>query len=179
MSRIDNRKLIKEKILQDMIDEENLILERARYLGKLPPDIAINKIFSQNIFLVFLAAFTRIPLFICGKPGSSKTLAVNILLHTFKGQAIHEGKIRCLNGFPSIIKIGYQGTAQSTTTEIENIFKAAYEKIKINFVPLIIFDEMGLAELSPHKPLKILHEYLEKGKYGHVIKKGDLFEYIV
>ncbi len=29
-------------------------------------------------------------------------------------------------------------------------------------MPVVLFDELGLAETSPHKPLKVLHKYLDK-----------------
>ena len=35
-------------------------------------------------------------------------------------------------------------------------------------MPVIIFDEIGLAEQSPHNPLKILHSLLENIKVGFV-----------
>ena len=32
---------------------------------------------------------------------------------------------------------------------------------KKNILPVIVFDEIGLAELSKHNPLKVLHNHLE------------------
>lgn len=35
-------------------------------------------------------------------------------------------------------------------------------------IVLIIFDEIGLAEISPHNPLKVLHSLLEPPKVAFV-----------
>ena len=40
--------------------------------------------------------------------------------------------------------------------------KGVQEDTSLRKRPLIIIDEIGLAELSPHRPLKILHPKLEK-----------------
>lgn len=32
----------------------------------------------------------------------------------------------------------------------------------INILPVVVFDEIGLAELSKHNPLKVLHSLLEQ-----------------
>ena len=33
---------------------------------------------------------------------------------------------------------------------------------------VVVIDEIGLAELSPHNPLKVLHAFLEEFKIGFV-----------
>ena len=33
--------------------------------------------------------------------------------------------------------------------------------MKKNILPVVVFDEIGLAELSKHNPLKVLHSLLE------------------
>ena len=43
-------------------------------------------------------------------------------------------------------------------------------KSRTELLPVIVFDEIGLAELSPHNPLKVLHAELEieNNQYGFV-----------
>jgi hypothetical protein len=43
---------------------------------KLLPGIAINKALKENIFAVIPCLANKIPIFICGKPGCSKSLAI-------------------------------------------------------------------------------------------------------
>lgn len=61
----------------------------------------------------------------------------------------------------------YQGHLQSTSERIEKVFFRAIEQQKqfrqkhTNNVSLVIIDEIGLAEISPFNPLKVLHSLLE------------------
>ena len=168
----DRRLDIREHVQRRIQFETDLILDRAEKLKKLPSDIAVNRIFRQNILMIFLAVFSRTPLFVCGSPGSSKTMAVKILISAFMGQQLGPGKLQYLDGMPKVVKVEYQGTPHSETKELQNIFELAKSKVNINYVPLIFFDEMGLAELSPENPLKILHEYLSQANIKRAIKKG-------
>ena len=79
--------------------------------------------------------------------------------------------------YPAIYLSSYQGSLTSTTREISNLFDRA-NNIAIkkertltqnNFIPTILFDEMGLAEISPNNPLKIIHSKLDgKQKIGFI-----------
>lgn len=61
----------------------------------------------------------------------------------------------------------YQCSQHSTPESIKGVFKTAQklqEKQDRNeFVSVVILDEVGLAEDSPHLPLKALHPLLEDG----------------
>jgi type IV secretory pathway ATPase VirB11/archaellum biosynthesis ATPase len=46
-------------------------------------NLAINNPVKENILSLFICIFSRTSLFICGKPGSSKTLSVNWILDAF------------------------------------------------------------------------------------------------
>ena len=60
----------------------------------------------------------------------------------------------------------YQGSETSTAEGIEQVFKKALISQQTNkdksIIPLVFFDEMGLAERSSNNPLKIIHFLLEK-----------------
>jgi hypothetical protein len=144
----------------------------------IPKDIAKNTPFKENIFTMFVCIFARIPLFICGKPGSSKTISMSIIKKSFNNQIIEIGNTKFLNGFPMIYNFPYQGSKQSTEKGIEKVFQKAAVKTGKDKVGLMFFDEIGIAELSPNRPLKVLHEYLGLSKlddpnYG----KGKFFYY--
>jgi hypothetical protein len=62
--------------------------------------------------------------------------------------------------------VPHQGSTSSTSDGILKVFEKAlsYQKTTSNEFPVttvVLLDEVGLAETSPHNPLKVLHELLE------------------
>ena len=45
----------------------------------LKKDIIKNNALKENIFTMIICFLTKTPLFLCGKPGSSKSLSLNIV----------------------------------------------------------------------------------------------------
>ena len=144
--------------------QHEIVIDWCEKLRTIPNDIARNTPFKENIFSMFVCVFARIPLFICGKPGSSKTISMKILKNSFASKKVESGNFKFLNGFPMIYIFQYQGSKQSTEEGIKRIFHKAARKCDTNKIGLMFFDEIGIAELSPNKPLKVLHEYLSKSK---------------
>lgn len=146
-------------------EEEGFIISFGSKLNKLPEDIAINGPLRENLLALFICVYSNTPLFICGKPGSSKTITVNIFFDIFRQKKASnlESKYEFFNCLKPIKQLYYQGSEQSTDEGIERVFKSGQEKQKKykQEIPLLFFDEIGLAELSPHNPLKVLHKYLE------------------
>lgn len=65
---------------------------------------------------------------------------------------------------PELTMVSFQGSDSCTS---DGILKA-YERAKkylttdaVNLLPVFVFDEIGLAEISKHNPLKVLHSLLE------------------
>ena len=54
---------------------------------KLGPNIARNKALSENVFMMVVCIELRIPLFVVGKPGSSKSLAKAVVADNMQGDA--------------------------------------------------------------------------------------------
>ena len=77
---------------------QNLIIDRLKAYDKLPIDnLSINNPLKENILTLFICIYSNTPLFICGKPGSSKTLSVNWILNAFsKTKAIEDDKFKGL-----------------------------------------------------------------------------------
>lgn len=59
------------------------------YLNEIdiPQGIGKNKSLKENLFAIITCVMNKIPLFITGKPGSSKTLAMNLVCKSMKGQS--------------------------------------------------------------------------------------------
>ena len=131
----------------------------------LEEGIAKNRALLDNIFSLFVAINNKVPIFIVGKPGCSKSLSVQLINKSMKGNKSNHLLFKKL---PGIILNSYQGSIGSTSQGVENVFKKARkaleklsEEDRRNNISMIFFDEMGLAEHSPNNPLKVIHSELE------------------
>ena len=141
--------------------------------------ISKNRALLENMFSLFVAINNKVPIFIVGKPGCSKSLSVQLIYKAMKGKASTNSFFKIL---PKLIMNSYQGSMGSTSKGVQNIFKKAREILKIyqdgkekenneEVISMIFFDEMGLAEHSPNNPLKVIHselEYEEENKIAFV-----------
>jgi hypothetical protein len=142
--------------------------EQDEYLSRLnlPKGIACNNVLRENVFAALVCIMNKIPMFICGKPGCSKTLSIQLLTSSLRGKESLDLWFRSL---PGIFTVTYQGSESSTSEGIYSVFEKAKQIAFIyssnnpnnTVIPLIVFDEMGLAEISKNNPLKVLHSLLE------------------
>ena len=56
----------------------------------LGPNIARNQALKENVFMMVICIELRIPLFLVGKPGSSKSLAKTIVADAMQGEAARQ-----------------------------------------------------------------------------------------
>ena len=127
--------------------------------------IAKNTALLENIFALFVCVNAKVPLFIVGKPGCSKSLSVQLLFKSMKGDISDN---RLFKTLPKLILNSYQGSLGSTSKGVLSIFKKARQILEketeenlSKIISMIYFDEMGLAEHSPNNPLKVIHSELE------------------
>jgi len=133
---------------------------------KLDKGIAQNRALLENIFSLFVSINCKVPIFIVGKPGCSKSLSMQLINKSMQGSVSENNFFRL---FPKIIIHSYQGSLASTSKGVENVFTKARRTLtqlqlsnnQEKVVSLIYFDEMGLAEHSPNNPLKVIHSELE------------------
>ena len=76
---------------------------------KIGRNIARNKALRENIFMMVVCIELRIPLFLVGKPGSSKSLSKTIVHDSMTGQASDSELMRDLKRV-SVISSGPQLT---------------------------------------------------------------------
>ncbi|KAJ7339358.1 hypothetical protein OS493_005752 [Desmophyllum pertusum] len=134
----------------------------------LGPNIACNAALSENVFMMVVCIELRIPLFVVGKPGSSKSLAKTVVADNMQGD---NSKSQLLKEFKQIQLVSYQCSPQSTPEGILSTFKQCSElqeskkkeMTSDRFASVVVLDEVGLAEDSPKMPLKTLHPLLEDG----------------
>ena len=129
----------------------------------LPPGTAKNDILKNNLFTLFVCINTKVPIFICGKPGCSKSLSVQLLFKAMRGENSTEEIFKKL---PRLFINSYQGSLSSTSEGVLDVFNKARniirnQKTDDNFISMVYFDKMGLAEISKNNPLKVIHSQLE------------------
>ena len=56
--------------------------------------IALNKALCENLFMIFVSVLNKIPIFVIGKPGSSKSLAMEVLSSRFNGEVSRNDFLR-------------------------------------------------------------------------------------
>ena len=127
----------------------------------IPQGIAKNNALKENLFSALFCIVNKIPLIICGKPGRSKTLCIQILQNSLKGK--EDSKSYLCKSFSQLIIYKIQGALNTKTENVVKVFKKArdMQKENNNDIHLVLMDEMGLAELSPNNPLKVTHFELE------------------
>jgi energy-coupling factor transporter ATP-binding protein EcfA2 len=137
-------------------------LEFVRHMT-LGDGIALNEALCENLFLVLVALLNTIPIFVVGKPGSSKSLAVSLVSANLNGEASDAPWLRSL---PRVEVFSFQCSPMATARGIQGTFDAArrYARdVGSGTKVVVLLDELGLAEASPHLPLKVLHRELERG----------------
>ena len=158
--------------------EEKLIAQKI----EMESGIAKNRALLDNIFALFVTINTKVPIFIVGKPGCSKSLSVQLITKSMKGNSSSNSFFKNL---PRIVPSSFQGSMGSTSKGVKSVFKkarAVLQKLKRKkereqneiiidknekneddkkIISMIFFDEMGLAEHSPNNPLKVIHAELE------------------
>lgn len=126
--------------------------------------IAKNVALKENVFLMVVCIELRIPLFVVGKPGSSKSLAKTVVADAMQGQNSHCELFKTLK---QVHMVSFQCSPHSSPEGIIGTFKncARFQKDKNmdEYVSVVVLDEIGLAEDSPQMPLKTLHPLLEDG----------------
>jgi len=129
----------------------------------LPLGIAKTDVLYQNMFMNLLAILNNLPLAIISKPGWSKTLSFN-LIHNILNNTREEP----FDKFPIISPLRFQCNSKTTDIQIKSIYEGAQKtkNMKKNnnrdFRCTIFLDEASLID-EKLSPMKILHDYLEKG----------------
>ncbi|XP_052242488.1 E3 ubiquitin-protein ligase rnf213-alpha-like, partial [Dreissena polymorpha] len=139
------------------------------FLDKVDLDlnIARNTALKENVFMMVVCIELRIPLFLVGKPGSSKSLAKTVVADAMQGNSARNMLFKHLK---QVQMVSFQCSHLSTPNGIVGTFRqcAQLQKDKNldKFVSVVVLDEVGLAEDSPRMPLKTLHPLLEDGCEG-------------
>ena len=120
------QKVLKEQKYFDVIKrEKNYLLSKLN----IPRGIASNSSLSENIFALFVCIVNKIPLIICGKPGTSKSLSFQILYDSMKGNRSENDFFR---QYPELLVFSYQGSKTSTSEGVQKVFNKARKVLNKN-----------------------------------------------
>ena len=102
----------------------NIILEGKKGYAK-------NKALKENLFCEFVCLINKEPLIICGKPGSSKSLSVQLIIDAMEGNKYsHE----FFKQYDKVIPSFYQCSITSNSESVQKLFDRARNKLeKMNF----------------------------------------------
>ena len=128
---------------------------------KIKNGIVKNRIFLENIFALFSCINAKVPLFIIGESGSSKNLACQVLANSMRGDSSDNVLFK---SFPKLFIQSYQGSINSTYEGIFNFFRRSKDILKRypdKKIPMFLFNDMGLTELSSDNTLNYLHSLLD------------------
>lgn len=178
--RIEVTNCFKEKNINEsyMLNEIDLIYEIFLDQIDLPDAIARNQALKENVFMMIICIELRIPLFIIGKPGSSKSLSKTLIAQKLQGSRKNDSIL--FRRLKEANLVTFQCSPLSTSEMILNTFrhcaKFQYERSDDldRYVSVVVLDEIGLAEASTSMPLKTLHPLLEEGVYFEDAEEEEL-----
>ncbi|RIA80403.1 hypothetical protein C1645_838790, partial [Glomus cerebriforme] len=124
--------------------------EQDDYINRMqiPSDIVKNEALLENILAMIVCILTKIPIFVIGETGSSKSLAVRYISSNLCGS---ESKDDYFKSLPKVHIVPYLCSPSSTSDGISKIFEKAnkYQETSSDQFPVInvvLLDNVGSAE---------------------------------
>ena len=145
---------------------------------QIPDGIAKTTVLKQNLFAIIACLCTKVPLILVGKPGTSKTLSVHIAIDNLKGIESQSTVLHDISLFPAIDHLSLQCSKETTSVEIEALFKKVITRDKTYMEGIncaMFMDEAGLPE-ERHESLKVLHHYLDKHEVAFVAISNHILD---
>ena len=158
---LDNIYLMYDPFYYIIKEEEDFLLEQMEI--KKEKGICLNNSLRENILLMFFSIYSQIPLIVVGKPDSSKSLSIQLIIRYMRGEYSNSN---FLKKYPAINVTYFYESEMNTPESIENIIKEAQKKIDLidynqKVISLLVFDNLDLSEKCPTNCLKGLHSKLE------------------
>ena len=123
------------------------------FAATLPETVFPHMGLRDAMVLGFLCTQLKLPLLLVGAPGTSKSLSVSLLLQCLVDQEFVER-----HRLQPVQPVHFQCSVNTTQEAVEDLFSGLPDSDH----PVAVFDEIGLAELSPHKPLKVFNSKLDQ-----------------
>ncbi|GES94841.1 hypothetical protein GLOIN_2v1778799 [Rhizophagus clarus] len=152
-----HKSYVGEKVFTKIIREE-----QEDYINRMqvPNNIVKNEALLENILVMTVCILTKIPIFVVGETGSSKSLALHLISSNLHGSESSDDYFKSL---PKVHIVPYLCSSSATTDEISKIFEKAnkYQETSSDVINVVLLDDVGLAESNSSDPLKLLHTLLE------------------
>ncbi|CAI2169350.1 17607_t:CDS:2 [Funneliformis geosporum] len=139
--------------------------EQEYYFSRMrcPPNVAKIEVLLENILVLIVCILTKIPVFVIGETGLSKSLAVRLISSNLRGPESSDDYFKTL---PKVHIVSYLCSSSSTSDGIINVFEKAnkYQETNTDQYPIIsvvLLNNVGYAEINRSNPLKVLHSMLE------------------
>jgi hypothetical protein len=169
---------LKDNIILIFTHRAREYAEELRNMEVVPESISINFPLAENLLAVTACVLNKIPLIICGKPGTSKTLAAKIFQTAIQLPEDQKQSCRLLRESPKVYFMPLWGSLTMTSEAVLQSFRKAEDrKQKLHAqgstsgnrpdsaenkpIVCVVFDEIGIAEIAPENPLKVLHALLD------------------
>ncbi|RHZ50618.1 hypothetical protein Glove_494g23 [Diversispora epigaea] len=95
----------------------------------IPPNTALNEALLENVLAMTVCILTRIPVFIIGETGSSKSLAIQLISQNLRGEYSNDQFFQTL---PQVYLIPHQGSSFSTSDDIIELSESKAESINVH-----------------------------------------------
>lgn len=125
--------------------------------------VALNDALCENVFALFCCVANGVFALIVGKPGTSKSLSVDIIRAALSGD--RGDALRREFGLPAVSFNFHQCSPLDTSKGFEHLYETAHRQSATDpseLIALVVLDELGLADLAPDRPIKVLHTELER-----------------
>ncbi|CAB4443923.1 unnamed protein product [Rhizophagus irregularis] len=145
--------------IEDHIFSRVIHEEQEDYINRMyiPSNIVINDALLENVLAMVVCIITKIPIFIIGETGSSKSLALQLINLNLRGSESNDDYFKSL---PKVHVVSYLYSSNSTSDGIAEIFEKAnkYQEINSDIINVILLDNVGS---NSSNSLKLLHTLLE------------------
>ncbi|CAD7925063.1 unnamed protein product, partial [Amoebophrya sp. A120] len=123
----------------------------------------------ENLVMLLCCITTSWPCLLLGDEGGSKTMSISLITGAMKGplsQTAFFKKLPRLEIFRLQLGAGTTASHIEKLTDSSEQTETSLENVTLGHShrALVILEELGMARLSPSKPLKALHHLLDRPK---------------
>ena len=117
----------------------------------------------DNVLAIIIAMSARLPLLCLGCDGTSKTLSINLVLSQMHGRF---SKSKLLQALAKAQAFNLQLSEQSTAEHIIKLKRTVTSWESKLSIPVVVMEEMSMADMGPCGPLRALHDLLDSHQEG-------------
>jgi hypothetical protein len=188
ISSILDKYNVRERSLERLFDTAcQLYTKEVKRLKCWPDDISDNRPVRENLFIVINCLIAKVPLFICGRPGTSKTVSILIAKKLFEVSSQEKEQSALFKQLPQAEFFQIWGSKEMSAEQVQRHFdktraySKSYAKRRKEDPKLpeklfiVYFEEMGRADTNENNPLKVMHPLLEPREAENLETETECF----